>query len=195
MLVESYDPRCQISPSQVEIVASCLRARAPGARMLVFGLGNDTPMWLRLNADGETLFVEHDRSFIDRARVTTPAASVIAYDFGAHTTVMGSFSMSADALESVPMPPEIADGSWDVILVDGPTGYRMGDPGRALPLLWTSRVMSRRTHIFVDDYNRPLERHFADLLVRFDNPPVLELRHDTEPRKLMLWRIGLSLPA
>jgi hypothetical protein len=53
--------------------------------------------------------------------------------------------------------------------------------------------MSRATHVFVDDYNRPVEKHFTDLLVRFDNPPCVVLENEREAGKRMLWRLGRSL--
>ena len=148
-------------------------------------------MWQRLNADGETLFVEDKPAYVETARRTMPQARIVPVDYA--TTVLGSFAMPPAALEAIAMP-EALRGPWDVILVDGPAGYWPGDPGRLLPLHWTSRLMARHTHVFVDDYNRALERHFADLLIRFDNPPCAELAHEREAGKIMLWRIGRSLP-
>ncbi|MDQ0468745.1 hypothetical protein [Labrys wisconsinensis] len=192
LLRETYDPATQISPAQIEAVASIVRARAPGARFLVFGLGRDSPMWQRLNADGETLFVEDKPAYVEAARQAMPQARIVVADYAA-TTVLGSFAMSPAALDAIAMPEELR-GSWDVVLIDGPAGYWPGDPGRLVPLAWTSRLMARHTHVFVDDYNRVLERHFADLLIRFDNPPCAELAHEREAGKTMLWRIGRSLP-
>lgn len=192
-LAAAYDPATQIAPSQIEAIASVVRARAPGARMLVFGLGADSALWHRANADGETLFVEDKPDYVERARRDVPQARVLAFEFGRYTSVMEAFGLGRAAIEAVAMPRELA-GPWDVILVDGPAGYHMADPGRLLPLFWTSRLMDRATHVFVDDYNRALERHFADLFVRFDNPPCAELPSETEAGKRMLWRIGRSLP-
>jgi glucuronoxylan 4-O-methyltransferase len=191
-LAAVYDPACQLAPPQIEVIASCLIARRP-AQMLVFGLGRDSVMWQRLNEGGETLFVEHDPRYVAAAAASIPAGRIVAFDFAAHTTVFGSFALDLAALGRVAMPAPLAR-DWDVILVDGPTGFHMEDPGRALPLYWASRLMQRHTHIFVDDYQRALERHFADLLIRFDNPPCAELPHPTEAGKRMLWRIGCSLP-
>lgn len=184
-----YDPAMQISPAQVEAIGSAILARSPGCRLLVFGLGRDTPLWLAFNREGETLLVEDDPAFLASA----PAgARIERLDFRSHTTVGASFARSLADLDRVDMPGSLA-ATWDVILVDGPAGYHMDDPGRALPIRWASRVMGPGTHVFVDDYNRPLERHFADLLLRFDNPPCAVIPSEREAGKTMLWRIGTSV--
>src|SRR5262245_3789537 len=121
LLRETYDPATQISPAQIEAVASVVRARAPGGRLLVFGLGQDAPMWQRLNADGETLFVEDKPAYIEAARRAMPQVRVVRADYAA-TTVLGAFATLPAALDAVAMPEELR-GSWDVILVDGPAGY------------------------------------------------------------------------
>jgi hypothetical protein len=193
ILADTYDPAAQISPSQIEVIASTVLARGPDCRLLVFGVGHDTPVWQRLNLGGTTLFVESSIAFIADAVRRTPGADVLQFDFGPHSTVFGSMGLTLAEIDAVPLPGRLAERKWDVILVDGPAGYHMTDPGRAIPIRWASRLMTRRTHVFVDDYNRPVERHFADLLIRFDNPPCAVLANECEAGKSMLWRIGRSL--
>jgi glucuronoxylan 4-O-methyltransferase len=194
LLAGAYDPASQLSPAQIEVIASVVRARAPGARLLVFGLGHDTPLWQRVNRDGETLFVEHDPAFIATAEARPDAPRIVPFDFGAHASVFGAFSMTLTALDRIAVPGPISEGHWDVILIDGPTGHKLADPGRLLPIHWASRLMRRETHVFLDDYHRALERHFGDLMLRADNPPCAVLAHECEAGKTMLWRIGRSLP-
>jgi hypothetical protein len=194
LLASTYDAASQLSPAQIEVIASIIRGRAPGARLLVFGLGRDTPLWQRVNQDGETLFVEHDPAFIAAAQQRPHAPRILPFGFAAHTSVLGSFSMTPAEVEAVPIPGPIAVGRWDVVLIDGPTGHRLTDPGRLLPIHWTSRLMRRDTHVFLDDYHRALERQFGDLMLRADNPPCALLANEQEAGKTMLWRIGRSLP-
>ena len=104
-------------------------------------------------------------------------------------------SLDVRALAAVTMPPSLTRAPFDVILVDGPAGFHLSDPGRALPILWASRLMGRETHVFVDDYNRPVERHFSDLLLRRDNPPWDQVANEREAGKTMLWRVGRSIGA
>ena len=169
LLTQHHDARAQISPAQIEVIASAIRARAPG-RLLIFGLGHDSPLWQALNPGGETIFVEASPDWIERLRPRLPQATILSFDFAAHGSVGDAMALPHARLAAISMPAALA-GPWDVILVDGPAGYHMSDPGRALPLYWASRLMQRATHVFVDDYNRALERHFTDLYIRFDNPP------------------------
>jgi len=192
LLAQHHDARAQISPAQIEVIASAIRARAP-ARLLIFGLGHDAPLWQALNPGGETIFVEASPDWIERLRPRLPQATIISFDFAAHGSVGDAMALPHARLAAISMPAALA-GPWDVILVDGPAGYHMSDPGRALPLYWASRLMQRATHVFVDDYNRALERHFTDLFIRFDNPPCAVVPHEIEAGKCLLWRIGRSLP-
>jgi hypothetical protein len=188
----SHDPAMQISPAQIEVIGSAVLARSPGCRLLVFGVGRDAALWLALNSAGETLFVEDQPPFAARA---PRGARIEMVDFAAHASVGSSLALGVRALDAVPLPPWLSNESFDVILVDGPAGFHMDDPGRALAIRWASRLMTRETHVFVDDYNRAVERHFTDLLLRHDNPPCVEVAHEREAGKVMLWRIGRSIAA
>src|SRR5690606_27286497 len=84
----------------------------------------------------------------------------------------------------------LAERKWDVILVDGPQGYKPQHPGRALPIWWAAQLRSPHTHVFVDDYNRPLEQSFADLLLGGNSGKIVL---PNEKRKgSMLWSMGVS---
>jgi hypothetical protein len=191
-LAAHFDPASQIGPAQIEVIASLIRARGPGCRLLVFGLGHDTALWCAVNRDGDTVILEDRQDYI--GAIAAPGARLVAVDYRRHTRVLGALRLDLSELDAAIMPAELKGAAFDVVLIDGPAGYHMDDPGRALPIYWTAKIMTRSTHIFVDDYNRAVERHFSDLLLRFDNPPCTELPHDREPGKRMLWRIGRSLP-
>ena len=60
----SFCNRIQLSPYQAQVIGSAIRSRAPGCRLLIFGLGHDSDLWLALNADGETHFVESSTEWI-----------------------------------------------------------------------------------------------------------------------------------
>jgi Polysaccharide biosynthesis len=186
----AHDTTMQISPAQIEVIGSAVLARSPGCRLLVFGVGRDAALWLALNSAGETLFVEDQPAYATGA---PRGARIEMVDFAAHASVGSSLTLDVRALDALPPPASLRHAPFDVILVDGPAGFHMEDPGRAVSIRWASRLMRRETHVFIDDYNRAVERHFADLLIRHDNPPCVEIAHEREAGKVMLWRIGRSI--
>jgi hypothetical protein len=80
----------------------------------------------------------------------------------------------------------MSERRWDVIVIDGPPGYLPGHPGRALPITWTYRLQHRGMHIFLHDYDRPLERHFGANLLQ---PTVII--PDRKNGAELAWRIGI----
>ena len=47
----------QISTKQLTVISKIVREKSP-CNFLIFGLGNDSVFWLKLNAGGETIFLE-----------------------------------------------------------------------------------------------------------------------------------------
>jgi hypothetical protein len=50
-------------------------------RLLVFGLGNDTPFWNQMNSEGRSTFLEDDRSWFEKITQAFPSieAYLVAY--------------------------------------------------------------------------------------------------------------------
>jgi Polysaccharide biosynthesis len=100
-----------------------------------------------------------------------------------------------DALRMDHLPDVVWNTVWDVILVDAPLGYQDTGPGRFQSIFMTKLLVQRSfqmmgravegapealpskqhselgvVHVFVDDYERPLERDFSQLV--YDRLPI-----------------------
>lgn len=194
VLRQNYNPDAQMSPIQIEAVSAAIRSRGPNCNMLVFGLGNDSPLWANLNHDGYTLFLENIPQWIAKVKSQHPDLNVDHVDYS--TNVAASMKDPARLVRSAVLPENIKSRRWDVILVDGPMGWRPENPGRAMPLVWTALAAHDDTHVFVDDYERDLEKRYADFLFagRAKNRSVVLPRPVTSKLNAsdMLWLFGIS---
>lgn len=129
--------------------------------MLVFGLGHDSRMWHEATGH-HTYFVEHDRSWIARYTDMIPVDRIAHYEYP--TTVrrtMEEWSSIEEGLSAFSLPSMIGHHApYDIILIDGPTGYNGDCPGRVLPCFWSSRPGLARTgtRVYIDDARRSLEK-------------------------------------
>ncbi|KAF0906516.1 hypothetical protein E2562_011498 [Oryza meyeriana var. granulata] len=161
----------------VRAIASVLRRRAP-CRLLVFGLGAETPLWRALNHGGRTVFLDENPYYV--AHLEGAHAGLEAYDVSYATAVRefpdlldaARASQAADCrpvqnllfsdcrLAINDLPNQLYDVSWDVILVDGPSGFTEGSPGR-MAAIFSAAVMARtkgaETEVLVHDYQREVE--------------------------------------
>jgi hypothetical protein len=186
-----YNEKILLSHYQAKIIASAIRARGPGCRLLVFGLGNDTGLWLKLNELGTTLFMETDPGWVETARAAHPGLPFCMMPtFG--ITVATSGGLTRHILEALEMPEMLRGSTWDVILVDAPPGFLDETPGRAVSIYWAAQLAAASADIFVDDYNRALERHFADLYIRQARPGLNMVipASDAVSQRQLFWSVG-----
>jgi hypothetical protein len=147
-----------------------------------------------MNENGYVLFLENNAGWLERTRQRFPQANIEPIAYG-DTTVATSLPISEEKLAAVPVPEAVRRCVWDVILVDSPRGYKPHDPGRSLSIYWNSRVAGPRTQIFIDDYDRLLERDYTNHFIRSKrvwNLPIPRLvKGDQKARGTMLWSMGL----
>lgn len=167
-LVTRPPPGTQMGPEQI---ASIKRALGPKGNLLVWGLGNDSPFWNDATT-GRVAFIEDD---IPDAKAGTQWYNVItrkypfleAYKVHYHTDTVNSFPEYIDSprrwheLELADLPSSIRNERWDVILVDAPLGCCNAGPGRYQSIYETWRLAKQTAHVFVDDYERKVEREFS----------------------------------
>ncbi|XP_073031526.1 glucuronoxylan 4-O-methyltransferase 1-like [Primulina eburnea] len=165
--------------NEISVSLKVLEKKSP-CNFFVFGLGHDSLMWTSPNHGGRTVFLEEDKSWIEQIQKQIP--SLESY----HVVYDTKLTQAEDLLEigmkeeckevSDPrfskcqlalkgLPNEVYDIEWDLIMVDAPTGYFDGAPGR-MNAIYTGGLMARNrengeTDVFVHDVNREVEDKFS----------------------------------
>jgi hypothetical protein len=191
-LFERYNSRIQSHPTQISLISGAICTRDRACNFLVFGLGNDSPMWVDINRFGRTLFVENDPKWFEVVKEQNPSIDARLVDYG-DVSVVKSLADPMTIIKSANPPDFLREQSWDVILIDGPRGYKPHHPGRAIPICWSAMIKNRQTDIFIDDANRDLERLFSDLLLRPGASNTVTVPRPSKASYL-LWIMGNQLP-
>jgi glucuronoxylan 4-O-methyltransferase len=157
----------QLSPGELCLVVDAVRAKAP-CNFLVFGLGNDSKFWSRLNRGGNTVFVEDDREWFRKANAPGQKLKAYLVNYG---TTRGQWRELLDSppLLEMELPAEVRRVGWDVILVDGPAGWKEDSPGRMKSIYHSSRLAGSAADIFVHDCDRQIERIYCDRFLKREN--------------------------
>ncbi|EYU22748.1 hypothetical protein ABFS82_03G120400 [Erythranthe guttata] len=176
-----------ITPQQtfkeISVSLKILEKKSP-CNFLVFGLGHDSLMWTSLNHGGRTVFLEEDKSWIQQINARIPSLESYHVNYDTKVTQADElleisereecrtvsdprFSKCQLALKG--LPSEIYDIDWDLIMVDAPTGYFDGAPGR-MSAIYTAGLMARNrengeTDVFVHDVDRVVEDKFSKALL------------------------------
>ncbi|KAL5559837.1 hypothetical protein UlMin_036048 [Ulmus minor] len=172
-----------ITPQQtfkeISISAQILEKKSP-CNFLVFGLGHDSLMWTSLNYGGRTVFLEEDKAWIEKTKDKLPGLEVyhVSYETKVHEAdelmkqgtqeeckQVSDPRLSKCQLALKNFPSDVYDVEWDLIMVDAPTGYFDGAPGR-MTAIYTAGLMGRNreegeTHVFVHDVDRVVEDNFS----------------------------------
>jgi hypothetical protein len=150
-LTQYINNNIQLSPISINQILLSLSITS---KFLVFGLGYDSELWY--NA-ADTYFVEHDYNYI-QLNNNINFDHIVYYNYG-DITVENSYLLSNIDKYSIPNKL-LSLAPFDVILIDGPPGYRNDLPGRLLPIYWSSNILSKNnTIIFIDDSDRNLESY------------------------------------
>lgn len=111
---------------EYSIILSELQARGP-CNLLVFGMGKDSAVWAKANAGGRTLFVENSPEWA----ALCPHCDVIMVNYWTNIRDHGSLQLlGSPSLLLEPVLRVAGSLSWDVIIVDAPTGWSEEQPGR-----------------------------------------------------------------
>lgn len=179
--------KCIITKQTRGMISKRILQRSPNCNLLVFGLGRDSELWHRVNERGYTLFVEHDPRWAKVTAAQIPGINICVHHYltqcDPKLEIHQQPAIDTKALEKFEMPEQIRQRDWDMILVDGPTGFDSHCPGRMLSIYWTSLISDASCDIFIDDYMRPIEFTYTNkfLFHRYNKFQILNERHK------MLW--------
>jgi glucuronoxylan 4-O-methyltransferase len=144
-------------------------------------VGNDTSLWLQINKNGRTVFLENVQSWIDKI-LQKKGISAEVYKV-VYTTRISQWKELLGHPEKlkIDLPEIVTDTAWDVIVVDSPVGYPMEDtgsssvaiPGRMQSIYMASLLASKGCYVFIHDTERIIERTYCE---RYCNNLVFELK-------------------
>lgn len=151
----------QLSMAEYTYLAEVMERCAP-CNILVFGLGNDSFLWHQINAQGKTVFIEHNPEWYERILSQNP--HLTSYFVRYHTKLSNWRTLlDRDPIGlTIALPPEVMDTQWDLIFVDAPEGYEETKPGR-MQSIYMASVLGQegRCHVFVHDCDRPAEQAYC----------------------------------
>ena len=132
---------------------------------MIFGLGNDSLFWRRLNKGGVTVFLEDDRDWHQKVIRRSKDLTVFMVNYDTKITDWRMF-LEAPSLLHMPLPDPVEKERWDVILVDGPAGWNDQTPGRMKSIFLSSRLAADSGDVFVHDCNREVENAYCNVFLK-----------------------------
>jgi hypothetical protein len=156
--IKYYNKNIQIHKNVInDILNNCYNKK-----MLVFGLGYDTQLWYNAT-NKNTYFIEHNEEYI-KLNSDIDQKNIIFYPYD-DISVKKSIQLlnnnaADDFLDKIDIPNKLLElAPFDIIIIDGPTGFNDDCPGRMIPMYWTKKYLSdKNTIMYIDDCNRLLEK-------------------------------------
>ncbi len=157
----------QLSQEELKEIIRTVKSIAR-CRMLVFGLGNDSIFWASLNRGGLTIFLEDNREWLEK--ITKQSKRIKAFPV-IYNTRREDWRMLLESpfLLNMSLPDDVEKEEWDVILVDGPEGWKDHHPGRMKSIYLSSRLIKDSGHIFVHDCDREVEDAYCSRFLKNQN--------------------------
>jgi len=151
----------QLKPAEIIKIFHAIR-KFGKCKMLVFGLGNDSPFWCNANGNGRTVFLEDFQPWYDKITAKHPDIEAYPLTYPCNITQWKEMMDQPEQL-AVNLPGEVSANKWDVILVDGPRGHKYSAeiPGRMSSIYTASQLVGKNGYVFVHDAQRTVENAYA----------------------------------
>lgn len=156
-----------LSTEQLKIISETIRRRTP-CKLLIFGLGNDSLFWSRLNRGGLTVFIEDNQDWFEKITRISSAIKAFLVHYDTQRKDWKTFLENTSLLNMM-LPDEIEKEKWDVILIDGPSGWKDHEPGRMKSIFLASRFIGKSGDVLVHDCDREVEDAFCNQFLGKEN--------------------------
>lgn len=178
IIFERINKGIQLSPEQLISIINTINQPC---NLLVFGVGNDSSLWIKANKSGKTVFIENNTDWLDKIKQINPELQAVLVEYKTMLSKWKELINKPTELEMDLNSSEynIRKTKWDVILVDAPMGYKDEHPGRMQSIYEASRLVKDGGHIFVHDCNRKVEDKYTTRFLLKENliEEIGNLRH------------------
>ena len=150
-----------MSKKQYLTIAKKLSKSSP-CNLLVFGLGEDSYLWSKINNNGITIFLEDSIEWITSINDGTLDVEHVIYQ----TLVENQKEIGYDVEKlEILLPNRVTDLAYDFIIVDAPLGHQpprpFKGPGRMSSIYMAFKLLKRGGVVVIDDMGRPIEKQYA----------------------------------
>ena len=164
-----------LSPEKIDKIKSNI---INGCNFLIFGTGNDSDYWRKLNNKGYNLFLEDDPLWIPKDSVDVLKINY-TQNCNNYKTIINNKNFK---ILKNPLANKIDNIKWDYILVDGPKGWiNKTNHGRMESIYLAYELSNEKTTIFIDDIERPIENlygnYFFTIVEKVQNLAVCHKRY------------------
>lgn len=178
IIFERIDKGIQLSPEQLISIIDTVKQPC---NLLVFGVGNDSSLWIKANKNGKTIFIEDNKDWLNKIKKINPELQGVLVEY---KTKLSEWRDLIDKPTELKMDLNsseynIRNIEWDVVLVDAPMGYKDEHPGRMQSIYEASRLIRNGGHVFVHDCNRKVEDEYTTKFLLKENliEEIGNLRH------------------
>ena len=167
----------QLSVAEIKLIMLTIRQK-PTCGLLVFGVGNDSLLWVNVNKLGSTLFVEDNIEWSNKVKRRDGISEIKLVDYKTQRTQWMQFIEYPEKLDLESFESIVAM-DWDVVLVDAPAGWNDSTPGRMKSIYLSSILAKPSVDVFVHDCNREIEQKYCDTFLGSENlkSEIDKLRH------------------
>ena len=150
-----------MSKKQYLAIAKKLSESSP-CNLLVFGLGDDSYLWSKINNEGVTIFLEDSKEWITSINDVTLDVEHVVYK----TLIENQkeIGYNAEKLE-LSLPNRVSNLMYDFIIVDAPLGHQpprpFKGPGRMSSIYMSFKLLKKGGIVVIDDMGRPIEKQYA----------------------------------